>query len=134
MDRRCELLQIATGLHLDPVASRYRRKCDLSELCRLAKRRRVQGRLHQSGFSIKVAALPGRLDRLAASVSQNGGRRSLCRLKFSNAPQSVMTSDRGGALALPSVILRCALLRASKDEHGPRPILRGSLRSHLRMT
>ena len=32
------------------------------------------------------------------------------------------------------VILRCALLRASKDEYGPWPILRGSLRSYLRMT
>ena len=33
-----------------------------------------------------------------------------------------------------SQTLRCALLRASKDEHGPWPILRGSLRSRLRMT
>jgi hypothetical protein len=32
------------------------------------------------------------------------------------------------------VILRCVLLRASKDEYGLWPILRGSLRSHLRMT
>ena len=32
------------------------------------------------------------------------------------------------------VILRCAHLRASKDEKRPWPILRGSLRSHLRMT
>ena len=32
------------------------------------------------------------------------------------------------------VILRCALLRASKDEKRPWPILRGLLRSHLRMT
>jgi len=31
------------------------------------------------------------------------------------------------------VILGCALLRASKDEYSPRPILRGSLPSHLRM-
>jgi hypothetical protein len=40
----------------------------------------------------------------------------------------------GSALAQSVVILRCALLRASKDEHGPQLILRGSLRSHLRMT
>jgi hypothetical protein len=45
-----------------------------------------------------------------------------------------MTSDRIGALAQSLVILRCALLRASKDEYGPWPILRGSLRSRLRMT
>src|ERR1700736_1791892 len=53
------------------------------------------------------------------------------------------TLDRGGALAPCPVIPgrthlrslgRCALLRASKDEHGPWPTLRGSLRSHLRMT
>jgi len=47
---------------------------------------------------------------------------------------SIMTSDRIGALAQSLVILRCALLRASKDEYGPWPILRGSLRSRLRMT
>ena len=33
-----------------------------------------------------------------------------------------------------SVILRCALLRASKDARPGPVILRGSLRSHLRMT
>jgi hypothetical protein len=52
---------------------------------------------------------------------------------FSSA-YSVMALGRGGSLARPPVILRCALLRASKDEYGPPcPILRGSLRSHLRM-
>jgi hypothetical protein len=46
-------------------------------------------------------------------------------------PEGVMTLDRRVVLAQSLVILRCALLRASKDEKRPWPILRGSLCSHL---
>src|SRR4051812_44888157 len=70
----------------------------------------------------------------AATRSRKASRRS---------PRSVRRSFRSLRRALSRVIpgmnaiaftRRCALLRASKDERGPWPILRGSLRSHLRMT
>jgi hypothetical protein len=42
---------------------------------------RFQNRLRQSGVSRQAAALSGWLDRLAAFVSQDDGRRSLRRLR-----------------------------------------------------
>jgi len=45
VDRRRALLQDATGLYLDPIASRHWWERNVSQLCCLGKRGRFQGRI-----------------------------------------------------------------------------------------